>query len=56
MKHKSCSGFKRDNVAEFLNIGDIPLTCSFLPNIEAINNEKVFPLPLMFGMPSASFR
>ena len=46
MIRKNCRGCESDHVAVFLDLGDMPLAGGFLPNIEAINNEKVFPLPV----------
>jgi len=46
MKRNKCRGCKSNKLEKFLDLGDMPLAGGFLPSVEKIKDEKLFPLPI----------
>ena len=46
MRREICRGCEGIRLEKFLDLGEMPLAGGFLPNIDAIRDEKRFPLPI----------
>lgn len=46
MSRTICRGCESDNLEKFLDLGEMPLAGGFLPGVEAIAKEKLYPLPV----------
>ena len=46
MRRTVCRGCESEKLEEFINLGKMALAGGFLPNAEAIKEEKKFPLPV----------
>jgi novobiocin biosynthesis protein NovU/D-mycarose 3-C-methyltransferase len=46
MRSTVCRGCESDQIDQFLDLGEMPLAGGFLPNADAVSQEKFFPLPV----------
>ena len=46
MPRTVCRGCESDEIEQFLDLGEMPLAGGFLPSVEAIAEEKFYPLPV----------